>query len=291
MHSPKSDSSVLSPDPEASGQPSPPESRPRKKKSPRTSSGPNPNPLMTGSASSEATKSLLESGNGSSSASKRNKGSLTVQDKEKRAQGALRRLGVKREELARCPAISPILKKARGGLRALLSAMRLAADDPDIGKFLEAYDGIPPSDLPHLTWEAICLSAEVNPKHLLGAVQVAAVSFFSNTSRLIAVSSHPAITKARVQYALMPSGEKDRNALDIMVGALPTAKGPTFIGKAVFGGGGGSDKDDDGEDAHVEAQTVSTFGPDDDIFDIFPPANEIQEKIIPVRQRLTSGGK
>ncbi|MDE1871821.1 MAG: hypothetical protein KGI06_06310, partial [Candidatus Micrarchaeota archaeon] len=120
------------------------------------------------------------------------------------------------------------------------------------------------------------------------AVQVAATSFFSNTSRLIAVSSHPAITKARVKYALMPSGEKDRNALDIMVGVLPTAKGPTFIGKAVFGGGG-SEKDD-GEEVHTEAQAVATFGPDDDIFDIFPPANEIQEKITPVRQRLTSGG-
>lgn len=232
---------------------------------------------------------MLESGNGSSSVSEPNN-KLSLKDKEKRAQGALRRLGVSREDLSRCPSISPILKKARGGLRALLSAMRLAADDPDIGKFLEAYDSVPTSDLPHLTWEAICLAADVNPKHLLGAVQVAAISFFSNTSRLIAVSSHPAITKARVQYALMPSGEKDRNALDIMVGALPTAKGPTFIGKAVFGGGSGQEKDEDGEESHVEAQAVATFGPDDDIFDIFPPANEIQEKIIPVRQRLTSGG-
>lgn len=167
--------------------------------------------------------------------------------------------------------------------------MRFAREDSDIAKFLDAYDAIPPSDLPHLSWEAICLAADVNPKHLCGAAHVAAVTFFGSSSRLIAVSSHPAITKARVQYALMPSGEKDRNALDIMVGALPTAKGPTFIGKAVFGGGG-SEKDDDGEESHVEAQAVATFGPDDDIFDIFPPSNEIQEKIIPVRQRLTSGG-
>ena len=62
------------------------------------------------------------------------------------------------------------------------------------------------------------------------------------------------------------------------LGFLPTAKGPTFIGKAVFGAGGGSEKEEQSGNA--------IFDGDSDINDLFPPAVDMQEHLVPIRQRL-----
>ena len=95
-------------------------------------------------------------------------------------------------------------------------------------------------------------------------------------------SNHPDVMDARVKYAKMAGGERDRTQLDISLGFLQSPKGPTFIGKqvAVFGGGG-QKKDGSGEDI-MDAEVSS-----DDGFDqLFPSPNEIQEKLVPIRQRL-----
>ena len=55
--------------------------------------------------------------------------------------------------------------------------------------------------------------------------------------KIITLSSHPQIAAARVAYGLLPAGHRDRNALDMALGFLPQPKGPTFIGKAIFGSG------------------------------------------------------
>ena len=180
----------------------------------------------------------------------------------------------------------------KGGLKAALDAMRFASEDMEIGAFLKVYDKIPPSDKEHVSWEAIALASKVNPKHLLGAIQLAVQSHCWNRSRFIAISNHPDITKARVKYAKMAGGERDRTQLDISLGFLQSPKGPTFIGKqvAVFGGNGGqqASKDDDDEDGQViEAKSNS-----DDPFDaLFPSPADIQQKLVPIRQRLLEGGK
>jgi len=110
-------------------------------------------------------------------------------------------------------------------------------------------------------------------------------NYSKGTSWIIAASNHPSIVKKRVEFGLLPSGEKDRNALDVMVGALPSAKGPTFIGKAIFGAGDrGISKDDEDEPETQQATVV--FGVDDDLDQLFPPANTMQEKLTPIRQRL-----
>ena len=289
MHLQNEHTAEPSPLPESQRKSKSPNSRTKKSRLENSSEMPNPSPLGTGSTSLEG--NLSESTKRTSLSVSESSAKPTQEEKKRRASLALRRLGVDPGEVAKCPAISPSLKKCRGGLKGLLNALRFNCDDPDIGKFLDAYDAANPSDIPHLSWEAICLAAQVNPKHFYGAAILAANTYCGNTSRMIAVTSHPAITKARVKYALMPSGEKDRNALDIMVGALPSAKGPTFIGKAVFGAGGGSQEDDDEEDKPSQVEAVGTFGPDDDIYEIFPPANEVQDKLISVRQRLTEGSK
>jgi hypothetical protein len=112
---------------------------------------------------------------------------------------------------------------------------------------------------------------------------LAAATYCANKSKLIIATNHPEITKKRVEFALLPSGEKDRYALDVMAGAMPSAKGPTFISKAIFGpsdGGAGKSKNDD----EVEDQTAVFTG--DDLEKLFPSPSTIQNKLVPIRQRL-----
>jgi len=62
------------------------------------------------------------------------------------------------------------------------------------------------------------------------------------------------------------------------LGFLPSPKGPTFIGKAVFAGQGAPEKE--------EPEQTATFGENDDIDQLFPSVTAMQDKLIPIRQRL-----
>jgi hypothetical protein len=77
------------------------------------------------------------------------------------------------------------------------------------------------------------------------------------------------------------------------MGFLPNPKGPTFIGKAVFGSGqsvmdqqrqrrldGPDDEDDD--DSPIAADGSYDY----DLEKLFPPANKMQEELVLVRQGL-----
>ncbi len=210
--------------------------------------------------------------------------------KDKRAELALKKLKVKPEILASAPKITPLLKTSvKGGLKAALDAMRFATDDHEINAFLRVYDKIPVGARTKVPWEAIAIAAKVNPKHLLGAIQLAVQTHCWNRSRFIAISNHPDVMDKRVEYAKMAGGERDRTQLDISLGFLQSPKGPTFIGKqvAVFGGNGGQGKGkgDEDEGKTVEAQYDSSDGFDD----LFPSPNDIQDKLVPIRQRLLEG--
>ncbi len=196
---------------------------------------------------------------------------------------ALRRLKVKSEQLETAPPITPLLKDAFGGLPTVMEAMRFASNDEVIAAFLKKYDLIPLGDREVLPWEAICISAGVNLNHFAGSAMLATTTYCANKSKLIAITNHPEITKKRVEYGLLPSGEKDRNALDILVGAVQSPRGPTFIGKAVFGAAGGSAKTKDDDEP---ADETGVFGMDDDLDELFPPSNAMQDKLVPIRQRL-----
>jgi len=208
---------------------------------------------------------------------------------ESRTLQALKRLKVKPESLIAAPPLTPMLKTTvKGGLKAALDAMRFATDDTEIRAFLKVYDKVSIGDRECLSWEAMSIAAKVNIKHLLGAIQLAVQTHCWNRSRFIAVSNHPDVTKSRVKYAKMAGGEKDRTALDIALGVMQSPKGPTFIGTqqvAVFRGGGqGKAKDeDDGKTVDAEYTTNNDFD------DLFPPPNEIQDKLVPIRQRLLEG--
>jgi len=207
-----------------------------------------------------------------------------LQALESRTIAALKRLKVKPEILQAAPQITPLLKKSlKGGLKTALEAMRFSTSDQEISSFLKVYDKVPIGDRGRLPWEAIIIKAKVNPVYLLGAIQLAVQTYCWNKSRFIAVSNHPDVTQARVDFGLgLVGAEKDRMALDIMVGAQQSPKGPTFIGKqvAVFGAGGQAKESDDGKT--VEAEYTSS----DEFDNLFPSPNEVQEKLVPIRQRL-----
>lgn len=210
---------------------------------------------------------------------------------EQRTSQALRRLKVKPEVLATAPQITPLLKTTvKGGLKAALNAMRFATDDNEIRAFLKVYDKVPTGDRERLSWEAICIAAKVKPKELLGAIQLAVQAHCWDRSRFIAISNHPDVMEKRVEYAKMAGGERDRTQLDISLGFLPAQKAPTFIGKqvAVFNnnrGGGAPAKDDEDDGKTIQAPSTSS----DEFDQLFPSPSDIQEKLVPIRQRLLEG--
>ncbi len=282
--------------PSLNEKPSQPVSQPKPTKSAKLKELPT-NPSSNGLPKSERKKknlsgSVSESGAEPTPKKRKSKSLMPVPkapSETKRSDAALKKLKIKPESLLAAPQITKMIKTTvLGGLKAALEAMRYSHDDPEIRSFLKVYDKIPVGDRNRVPWEAVAIAAKVNHKHLVGAIQFAVQAHCSNRSRFIAISNHPDVMEKRVKFAKMAGGEKDRTALDIMNGALASPKGPTFIGKqvAVFGGGGGKsqDKDDDEEGGSgkvLEAQTES-----DGFDDLFPSPSEIQNKLVPIRQRL-----
>lgn len=195
---------------------------------------------------------------------------------------ALKRLKVSRQALEKAPPITPLFKDAEGGPTAVLGAMRFAVQDNAIAAFLKQYDAIPAGDRERLPWEAIAIKAGVDLRLLAGAILFAMREMSVNMVKVIAFSQHPKVMQKTIDYALMPSGDKDRMLVHRGLGFLPDPKGPTFIGKAVFGATGGREKD--------EPEMAATFDGDDDLDQLFPPANAMQEKLVPIRQRLLETG-
>ena len=193
-----------------------------------------------------------------------------------RTQEALKRLKIKPEQLEEIPRITLLFKKAEGGLRMVLNAMRFSSGDETIAAFLKKYDSIPSGDCKNLPWEAIALSAKIDLQRLTGAILFALQSASVNTVKVIALSSHPLIVKKTIEYAKLPGGVKDRNTMHQALGFLPSPKGPTFIGKAVFGAGGNKESE--------EQTDANVFDADNDIDELFPSPSAMQEKLVPIRQ-------
>jgi hypothetical protein len=209
--------------------------------------------------------------------------------KHDRAEKALKKLKIKPEILATAPQITAMLKRdLKGGLKTALEAMRSSSDDQEINAFFKVYDKLPVGARPKVPWEAISIAAKVNPKHLLGSIRLAVETYCWNRSRFIAISNHPDVMGKRVEFAKMAGGEKDRMAMDIYNGFLASPKGPTINVNqqvAAFPGRGGKSKGDEDEGKTIEAQYDSSDGFDD----LFPSPNDIQDKLVPIRQRLLEG--
>ncbi len=189
---------------------------------------------------------------------------------------ALKRLGVSREQLAVQPDISSILKQTRAGIALALKALRFSQDGT-VEKFLKKYDSIPARDRKSLPIEAVAIAAKVDLRILLGEIMLAVREHSVSQVKIIAVASHPQVIKSRVQFAKLPGGFRDRDALDTMLGALPSPKGPTFIGKFFAGAVPESE----------QPEKPDVF--DDEMDVVFPDVSKMQERIHPVRQKLLEG--
>lgn len=191
-----------------------------------------------------------------------------------RRKEALRRLGVKEQELKSVPNISSLLAQANGGLDQVIEAMRFSVS-PAVESFLEVYDSTPARDRQHLPWEALVLKSGVDGTMLLGAAVLAIQNYSANAVKVIALSNHPRIMQARVASAMLPGGISDRHAIDTALGFLPSPKGSTFIinpvGKEI---GKGSDDD----------------GPEDDVDHLFPDLSDTQNDLVPAKARLLEAG-
>lgn len=152
--------------------------------------------------------------------------------------------------------------------------------DTDVSLFLECYDAVPERDRKSLGWEAIALAAGVNPTMLLGAAMVALQQHSVNTVRIIATSSHPDLTRRRVEFAQLPGGHHDRDALDKALGFLPSPKGQTFIINP------GNSRKNVSDDEDEDAPTL-----EGDVDHLFPSPAEMQSKVQPLRSRLLGQGE
>jgi hypothetical protein len=76
-----------------------------------------------------------------------------------------------------------------------------------------------PRDREKLSIEAIALAAKLDIRHLWGEIMLAMREHSVNSVKVIAVANHPEVIKRRVEFAQLPGGFRDRDALDTMLGA------------------------------------------------------------------------
>ena len=132
---------------------------------------------------------------------------------------ALRELGVSIDQLASAPRITPLLKDNRGSLRAVLEAMRFS-EDSVVQCFLAKRDSLGVWARANTCWEAIALAAGLDLLHLLGAALLARREDTMKAGKVIAMHHYPEVVKKRIEYATLPGGWRDRDALDKLLGLL-----------------------------------------------------------------------
>ena len=208
-----------------------------------------------------------------------------------RSAAALRRLGLRKDEVAKCPPISEMLARAYskgerpGNPKDAVADLRFSLD-PVAVKFIETWDSIPERDRQSLSLEAICLKAEVSPQEFLGHVFLMRQSLCKAESSLVAVNSFPDTVRHMVASASLPgpAGTADRKMLaqHSAIGFLPSPKGATvsvnlFGGEATFKSDDEGESDDDPEFAGFD--------------DAFGGGNKELETWNQTRRLLLEGGK
>jgi hypothetical protein len=132
---------------------------------------------------------------------------------------ALRKLSVSADQVASATQITPLLKDLRGGLKAVLGAMRFS-QDPVVKCFLAKRASLGVWARENAPWEAIGLAAGIDLPHLLGAALLALREHTMTAGELIAICNASEVMKKRVEYALLPGGWRDRAAIDRLLGLL-----------------------------------------------------------------------
>lgn len=134
--------------------------------------------------------------------------------------------------MAGVPQISHILRKANGGMKQVIEALR-GYDDEDAQNFVEKYDSLSVEDRRRVTVEEIATACEIKTLDLLAAATKALFIENQTIAGIIASTSHPGIVKKSVEMAGTDGGHRDREMLHIAQGFLPSPKGSTFISQRI----------------------------------------------------------
>lgn len=178
------------------------------------------------------------------------------------------------EALKQASDITSVLKDIPKGRILAFKAMRFSSS-PAIKIFLTRYDQIPECDRTYVPIEAVCIAADIEPTYLLGEIMLAMREHSVTQYKLHAIAGHPDIIKSRLKFAKREGGSRDRDAVDMIMGALPSKQqGTTFINKFFAG-----KTDEPGEE-----EKPQTF--EDDLDVIFPDVSLMQERVQPMRQKL-----
>lgn len=178
---------------------------------------------------------------------------------------ALEKYNLPPETVDAAPKLSAVLDQSKGGLDAVLDAMRFS-NAPAVVAWLRAYDAAEAWERRHIPWEGWAIVAGVDPHRLLTDILFALREGSVNVVKVLAITNHPDVMKARIRAAKRPEGVRDRDAIDRGLGFLPQPKGPTFIGNLYQSGAAG----------HAEAEPSVDPG-DVDVDDLFPSLGVTQK--------------
>lgn len=117
---------------------------------------------------------------------------------------------------------------AKDGLPGVLEAMRYSRSDL-IEQFLRIYDKQPDRLKAILPWEAWCIKGDIPIPQLLGEIILSLREHSVNAIKILAITHHPDSVQTRIHQSKTPMGYRERQALDVALGFLPTPRGPTFI--------------------------------------------------------------
>lgn len=259
-------------------QPSEPQSKPNSTKPSKDQN----EPLATGK------KSAQESKLSSKKKSPKNPNLDVLPNREElpRDVQAMKRLGVDPSKIGRLPPINKLLKEqSKSGISGAIEAMRLS-DGEDSVKFLEKYDSITERDRECLSIEIIAVAAGVNPRALLGEILLAAREYSVLKFKIQALEAHPDILEKRIEYAKLPGGYRDRDALDTILGALPRSK-TTFIDKFYASSESqGGDTTSESDQENTPAPIIETEAMVEDENYLFPDSEVMQDKVLNAKQKL-----
>ena len=94
------------------------------------------------------------------------------------------------------------------------------SEDPVVARFPAKHDCLGVWGRQNTPWEAIALAAGVDLPYLLGAALLARQDDATTRANLIAICHAPEMMKKRIEYAKLPGGWRDRDALHKLLGLL-----------------------------------------------------------------------
>lgn len=143
--------------------------------------------------------------------------------KEQRLAEAYERLGVTREEVAKQPIITTVLKEGVGGVDKGIEYLRTSSE-PDATKFLRVYDELPNSHRVILPIEAFALAANITTKRVLELITGACFEQSSSVAELISKSAKPKLVQVSVKAGMKLKNFEDRKMVLQHEGYAPLPK-------------------------------------------------------------------